>query len=169
VTPPSTEPKIGDLMSDGTIYAGISPETDKPMYTTRLDASLTMTFNEAADYAAKLDAHGHRDWHVPTKSELNVLFDNRVSIAGFNVTGSGSAAWYWSSTASGDIGAWCQRLSDGLQEGGYRTDTISLRCVRTSTDGEVLTTEEAQAQSTEEIQKLLRRKAPRRLSIPRKK
>ena len=54
VDPP--EPKIGDKMPDGTVLAGISPDTNKPMYATPADASSTMTFNQAREYAAKLDA-----------------------------------------------------------------------------------------------------------------
>lgn len=60
-------------MPDGTIYAGISPQTNKPMYTTLADAPTTYTFNEALAYSKKMDAHGHQDWRVPTKAELNVL------------------------------------------------------------------------------------------------
>src|SRR5438105_898104 len=75
VTP--AEPQVGDQMPDGTVYAGISPETNKPMYTPSSDAPRTYTFNEAAAYAKKLDEDGHKDWRVPTKAELNVLFNNR--------------------------------------------------------------------------------------------
>ena len=38
-------PRIGDTMSDGTIYAGISPETGKPIYTTPADAPDFITFD----------------------------------------------------------------------------------------------------------------------------
>jgi len=111
----SIEPKIGDKMPDGTVFAGISPDTNKPMYVTPADASLTMTFNEAKEYAARLDAHGHKDWHVPTKAELNVLFNNRAAIGGFDISGSLPAGWYWSASPDGTWGAWCQRFSDGAQ------------------------------------------------------
>src|SRR5260370_41766213 len=40
--PQSTEPKIGDRMPDGTVYAGISPDSGKAMYATPTDAPLTM-------------------------------------------------------------------------------------------------------------------------------
>src|SRR5271163_4912245 len=96
VEPPPPEPKVGDKMRDGTVLAGISPDTNKPMYATPADASLTMTFNEATEYAAKLDAHGHKDWRVPTKAELNVLFNNRAAIGGFDISGSTPAGRYWS-------------------------------------------------------------------------
>src|SRR5947209_6646461 len=61
--------KAGACMPDGTIYAGVSPQTGKAMYTTPSDArsttfwgreKLTFTFNQAIKYAAKLDAHGHK-------------------------------------------------------------------------------------------------------------
>ena len=102
-------------MPDGTVFAGISPATDKPMYVTPADASLTMKFKEAQKYAAKLDAHGHQDWRVPTRAELNVLFNNRAAIGGFDISGSGPAGWYWSASPDFLWGAWCQRFSDGAQ------------------------------------------------------
>src|SRR5438477_9424405 len=39
VTPAALKP--GDPMEDGTIYAGISPDTNRPMYTTPVGAPLT--------------------------------------------------------------------------------------------------------------------------------
>jgi len=39
--------RIGAIMPDGTIYAGISPRTDTPMYVMPQDAPLTMTFKKA--------------------------------------------------------------------------------------------------------------------------
>jgi len=124
------EPKVGDKMPDGTIFAGISPDTNKPMYATPADASLTMTFNDAQKYAAQLDAHGHKDWHVPTKAELNVLFNNRAAIGGFNVTGSYPAGWYWSASSSTGWHAWDQRFSDGGQDYVTKDDHSAIRCVR---------------------------------------
>jgi len=123
-------PAPGDKMPDGTVFAGISPDTNKPMYATPADASLTMTFNDAQKYAAKLDAHGHKDWHVPTKAELNVLFNNRGAIGGFNVTGSNPAGWYWSSSSYGPWGAWDQRFSDGSQGYVDKGNHSAVRCVR---------------------------------------
>jgi hypothetical protein len=127
---PPAEPKIGDKMPNGTVFAGISPDTNKPMYAPPADASQTMEFNQATDYAAKLDAHGHKDWHVPTKNELNVLFNNRAAIGGFNVSGSNPAGWYWSATPYDGWGAWCQRLSDGRQITSNKGSRLSVRCVR---------------------------------------
>ena len=60
------EIQIGTVMPDGTVYAGVSPESGKAMFTTAADAPATCTFDEAQEYAAKLDANGHLDWRVPT-------------------------------------------------------------------------------------------------------
>src|SRR6266849_745613 len=117
-------------MPDGTVYAGVSPETGKAMYATPADAPLTYTFNGAKEYASKLDAHGHNDWRVPTKDELNVLFNNRAAIGGFNATGPGPAGWYWSSSQYNWWSVWVQRFSDGYQSNASRDDHSSVRCVR---------------------------------------
>ena len=163
--------RVGDRMADGSIFAGISPDTGKPMFTTPNDVPLTMTFNEAADYATSLDAHGHKDWRVPTRGEMRVLFESRKEIDNFNLSGSGHSAWYWSSETPNDVGAWCQRFSDGFQELGFRTDTIACRCVRSPADGEVLASakeqkeeqaaqeQAAQERSAKEIERRLRRKS----------
>ena len=130
---PAPKPKdleIGDKMPDGTIYAGLSPETGKPMYTTPADAALTMKWQEAMDYAAKLDAHGHEDWHLPTQGELNVLFNNRAAIGEFNVSGSNPAGWYWSGTQNNKWDAWVKRFRGGHQSNFNRGLYSSVRCVR---------------------------------------
>ena len=129
------DPRIGQVM-DGAILAGFSPETGKPMYTTPADAPLTYTFNGAKEYAAKLDAEDldatgqRRDWHVPSKAELNVLFNNRAAIGGFNVSGSYPAGWYWSASQDYPWDASVQRFSDGAQSYDGKGDHLSVRCVR---------------------------------------
>ena len=130
--------KPGDKMPDGTIYAGISPDTGKPMYTTPLDAPLSMKFNEAKEYAAKLDVHGHQDWHLPTKGELNVLFNNRAAIGGFDFKKTDEFVYsrYWSSTQYFRWGAWTQYFllhpsaPDGWQNGDPKRGSARVRCVR---------------------------------------
>jgi len=124
-------PSVGTKRWDSTIFAGISPDTNQPMYTTPADApGGTYTFNEAAAYAAKLDAYGHQDWRVPTNAELNVLFNNRAAIGGFNLTGSYPAGWYWSASQNGAGPAHGQRFEDGSQDTYGKGDHSSLRCIR---------------------------------------
>ena len=112
------------------IFVGVSPDTGRPMYTTPKDAPLSCTFEEAAKYATILDAHGYKDWRVPTKGELDVLFHNRAAIGNFNSSGSYPACWYWSSSQNNGYHAWSQRFSDGDQHYGGKGSASSLRCVR---------------------------------------
>jgi len=128
-------PKVGDVMKDGTIFAGISPDTHKAMYATPADAPRVYNFYEADEYANNLCAHGHRDWRVPTADELNTLYENRNEGAlkgTLNETGLFPAGWYWSSSPSHHLhnGAWAQRFSNGDQDTNYEDHDSSLRCVR---------------------------------------
>jgi hypothetical protein len=75
-------------------------------------------------------AHGHEDWHVPTKNELNVLFNNRAAIGGFDISGSDPSGWYWSSSSFNIWLAWGQRFSDGYQDYYNKYNPSSVRCVR---------------------------------------
>jgi len=121
----------GDHMPDGTLYAGISPDTNKPMYTTLLDPIRQMSFDVAQKYCTQLESSGHKDWHLPTKSELNVLFNNRAAVGKFDQSGPDPWGWYWSaSPGSGTWDVWQQRFSDGLQFKHDKTLRTSLRCVR---------------------------------------
>jgi hypothetical protein len=125
---------IGDEMPDGTIYAGISPDTHKPMYATPKDSPGTFTFNQAARCSKLMaDCYSPHDFRVPSKGELNVLFENRHKgkLAGrFNEAGSEPAAWYWSASPNGNLIAWAQCFSDGYQINAERTNKLSLRLVR---------------------------------------
>jgi hypothetical protein len=126
-------PAPGDKMDDGTIFAGVSPDTGKPMYALPADAPLAYTFNEAQKYAQGANtqkSHAHDDWRVPSKNELNVLFNNRAAIGGFNVSGSYPSGWYWSSSPGDGWYAWGQRFSDGFQFNGDKGNLSSVRLVR---------------------------------------
>jgi hypothetical protein len=127
------EMKTGDQMPDGTVFAGKSPDTNEAMYTTPADAPGTYTFNEAAEYANHLDAHGHHDFRAPSEGELNVLFQNRNkgNLKGtFNETGSNPAGWYWSSSHVYGNTAWAQRFNSGYQYNNTKYFDSSLRCMR---------------------------------------
>ncbi len=130
-------PRIGDKMPDGTIFAGISPDTDKPMYAASADASLTMSFNEAKDYAQGLNiqkAYGHKDWRVPTTKELSELFNNSSAIGGFNKTFSGG--WYWSASTYYAEQGEVQRFADGFQSHYNKGVRSAVRCVRSVPAGD---------------------------------
>jgi hypothetical protein len=111
-----TAPSIGERMPDGTVYSGISPDTNKPIYTTLKEAPGTYNWDKGAAYCSAVEAYGDTDWRVPTHGELNVLFQNRAAIGGFNQAGDPErgGGGYWTSTPDRiGYGHWRQRFSDG--------------------------------------------------------
>ena len=127
-----TAPEVGDRMEDGTIYAGISPDTNEAMYAAPAD-EVMMNFNLAAARAEGLSRMAGKAYRVPSEGELNVLFNNRAAIGGFNETGSFSVSCYWSSTLDPDVDnfARIQRFSaDGHRSYGSLCLTLPVRLVR---------------------------------------
>ncbi len=128
--------RLGDTMPDGSIYAGISPDTGIPFYATPADAPGLYLFPEAIDYAAALDAHWHKDWRVPSRAELNVLRKNRKVIGGLKLTDTPGSyhpdSYYWTAEPTdAEHAAWAQRFSDGQFHGLTKTlQPYGLRCVR---------------------------------------
>lgn len=126
-------PEIGAKMPDGTVCAGVSPDTHKPMYATPTDEPLEMLWGEAMKAAKKKDVYGHKDWRVPTPNELNILFQNqnKGSLKGTfnNLAGNGCPAHYWSSKKN-LITAHYQSFEHGSQSAWARYFPTKVRCVR---------------------------------------
>jgi hypothetical protein len=131
---PQEVAEIGARMPDGTIYAGNSPTTHMPIYAAPADAPSRMIFSKAEKYAKGLRVGNKKDFHLPDKEELQVLFENKEKGAlkgTLNVTGSDTAGWYFSSTPGYDTHAYGLRFSDGAQ--GFAFGALhqsSVRCVR---------------------------------------
>ena len=131
---------IGDVLADKTVYAG--ELNGKKIFAAPQDVkkadgtNLTMTFNAAANFAKMLNEEnylGHNDWRVPTREELNVLYENKDKGAlkdTFNLTASPVAGYYWSSTPSYLFIAYAQRFNNDYQNLNYRGMHSSVRCVR---------------------------------------
>ena len=73
------------------------------------------------------------DWYLPSKEELNLMYQNKATIdatAGVN-GGSGFASdYYWSSTEYHGISAWKQYFANGTQGFNYKDDAGYVRAVR---------------------------------------
>jgi hypothetical protein len=65
-------------------------------------------------------------WRLPSKDELNLLYENKEKIGGF------AKRYYWSSTEYGDNKAWRQTFNSGYANEGYgKNFTYFVRAVRT--------------------------------------
>lgn len=133
---------IGKVMKDGTIYGGISPDTQKPMFVAPQSSDKTMPFKKAVQYAKDLDVGGKKDFRLPTMAEMRVLIANRDKGA---LKGTFNAAakpkdikeaknaknYYWSSTPvyHGEV-VWNQRIGSNVLHDKNHENSALVRCVR---------------------------------------
>jgi hypothetical protein len=78
----------------------------------------------AASIARDYNGGGYTDWFLPSKDELNQLYENKTAISGF------TDAWYWSSTEFNNDVAWLQIFSNGNQNDDIKANTYYVRAVR---------------------------------------
>ena len=71
---------------------------------------------------------GYDDWYLPTKSELNLVYQNLKKTGKIQ-----DDTWHWSSSQYGNDYSWTQRFSDGDQDDFYKDYTVSVRAVRAFT------------------------------------
>ena len=64
-------------------------------------------------------------WRLPTKDELNILYQNKDKIGGF-----AGSYYYWSSTEDGYGVAWIQNFSNGGQDYNGKSVPVSVRAVK---------------------------------------
>jgi hypothetical protein len=63
-------------------------------------------------------------WHLPSKTELNYLYEQKAVLGGIANT------IYWSSTDCDDIGAWSQTFVNGNQKCQGKASVYIVRAVR---------------------------------------
>ena len=70
----------------------------------------SFAWNDAVAACSTLDLGSYKDWRLPSKAELNMMYERRTVIGGF------SSELYWSST-EGDFFkdvAWNQHFANGV-------------------------------------------------------
>jgi hypothetical protein len=74
------------------------------------------------------------DWYLPSKEELNLMYQNKATIdatAGVNGGSGFASAYYWSSTECNNSGdAWLQDFGNGNQSGNDKNSPRRVRAVR---------------------------------------
>ena len=91
------------------------------------------TANIAADRCANLSLNGYNDWFLPSKDELNQMYQNKAAINATATLNGGSdfaSSSYWSSSEYNLNIAWEQSFGTGNQYGTYKTYTLYVRAVR---------------------------------------
>jgi len=78
----------------------------------------------AAQLCVSLNINGFNDWFLPSRDELNQMFQRRAIIGGF------SNYWYWSSSQSNTNSAWNQNFLNGNQNYFNKSQSGRVRAVR---------------------------------------
>jgi hypothetical protein len=81
----------------------------------------------AAQICANFKGGYFGDWYLPSKYELNLLYEQKDVVGGFPV---GINAYYWSSTESDNTFAWSQNFYNGAQYFSYKYITYYVRAIR---------------------------------------
>ena len=83
-----------------------------------------MKWSQAINACEGLSYGDYDDWYLPSKEELNAMYQERLSIGGF------FNAWYWSSTRRNTYYAYYQDFTDGSISFEEYADTYRVRCIR---------------------------------------
>jgi hypothetical protein len=83
---------------------------------------------ESGSYAAyicdTMTAYGFTDWYLPSKDELNAIYQQKDTLGSFESNP------YWSSTEYDEENVWVQDFSDGTQAQDAKSTYNYFRCVR---------------------------------------
>lgn len=111
--------EIGDVLFDNSIVFWVDETGQHGM--------AAQPFDDAAGnwYVAKEHAENHGPgWRLPTKHELNLLFQQQHVVGGF------AAPYYWSSTDYDVDNAWYQLFGNGSQFATGKLFPLGVRAVR---------------------------------------
>lgn len=91
------------------------------------------TAGTAADICANLSLNGYTDWFLPSKDELNQMYNNRYIINATAIANGGSSfvgAYYWSSSEKHSNTAWVQIFTYFYQIWSNKYNANRVRAVR---------------------------------------
>jgi uncharacterized protein DUF1566 len=90
-------------------------------------------YDIAAAECDDLTYFSYSDWFLPSKDELNLLYEKKaiINTAFEEVSGSPlNDAYYWSSSETSADAAWAQNFVTGEQVSGYKDNTVSVRAIK---------------------------------------
>jgi len=102
------------------------------------DDGFTYAARSCNEYQISIGGHTYGDWYLPSKYELNLMYQNKAAIDARATTTSvgGSAgtaftsSWYWSSTEITSSQVWMQYFVNGTQQNHNKSITHTIRAIR---------------------------------------
>lgn len=120
--------KPGDTMQDGSVYVGLSPDTGRPLYTTKADQG-KHTWVDAEYVVKSLREANHDDWRLPSIRELELLYKKR-DMGALEGSFDDQGEYYWSSDEDLNFLSKVKRFNDGTRGHSFKKIDRMLRCVR---------------------------------------
>ncbi len=119
---------------DGTLISGADGTAigTGAQNTIDIEAGCT-TSGIAADICANLSLNGYTDWFLPSKDELDAMYQNKTIINTTAIANGGDAfinTYYWSSSESSNSTAWRQYFLPGSQASNGKNGPYKVRAVR---------------------------------------
>ncbi|MDB2657501.1 DUF1566 domain-containing protein, partial [Crocinitomicaceae bacterium] len=86
----------------------------------------------ASQRCQDLSLGGYFDWYLPSKYELNLMYENigQGNALGLGNVGNFASFYYWSSTEVGSGSAWAQNFFTGIQVTSNKSNYYYVRAVR---------------------------------------
>jgi hypothetical protein len=119
-------PYAGEANTSIIIAAHVAIGDDGNTYAARICNELRVTHGDKTGKT-------YGDWYLPSKRELNLMYQNKATIdatAGANGGSSFASDYYWSSTEYDNDYAWIQNFLTGSQNGYLKNGTYRVRAVR---------------------------------------
>tara|TARA_R110000868_G_scaffold201832_5_gene449340 strand:+ start:570 stop:1544 length:975 start_codon:yes stop_codon:yes gene_type:complete len=106
------------------IGSGLQNTLDILAHTCSITPNYGGPVHQAALAARSYSFNGYSDWFLPSKDELNALYQNRAVVGGF------ANDFYWSSSQYDSYYAWNQYFANGFQNYYNKFNTMRVRAVR---------------------------------------
>ncbi len=127
--------------SDGVTRANGDGPFSGELNTAIIISSQVSIGDDGNDYAAQIcndlqiteGGKTYGDWYLPSKEELNLMYQNKGTIDATATSNGGSGFandYYWTSAEYNDFRAWGQHFASGSQDNGSKTGTLRVRAVR---------------------------------------
>lgn len=112
-----------------TSTVGADSLTDGYQNTTDMTAS-GASDHPAANFCRNLIIGGFTDWYLPSKNELNLLYQNKSALEAAGAGAFSSRDYYWSSSEYSTKHAWFQYFYNGTQTNFYKDHADYVRAIR---------------------------------------
>ena len=122
----------GTLSTSGRVETGATG-TAVGTGSANTDAIINVQGATETSYAAELvrayTGGGYTDWFLPSKDELNQIYDNKRTLDAVSAF-TPFSGYYWSSTENANYSAWIQDFFNGFQYDFNKNNASNVRAVR---------------------------------------